>query len=566
MRTPAATTSSVSPAAGPGPRCASPRPSAPLRRNARPPARLATARPSRRRAQGRSTPARPRALAPWGRRSPRRRRRAAKGETGPGGASPAPVPSPASPVGPSTGASGRHGRDTTASRGRGGEGEGVDRPWGAATRARSPTRGTASDASDFAKLQPLHGPSPLRVTPRSTIRATNARRAASASSPISAPRPHRMLETALDAPPAQHRGAKGSDPDTGDGHDADPTTTSGAPSPEGKELPPAGDYGVAQVFLSRDPTRAHLQMKALVDIVRHHNQKVIGWRDVPVDPRAVGPVGRASMPVMRQLFIARMCDRAAFERTLFLVRKRAGKVAITKGSGADLYVASLPSRTLVCKGPARPGRLGVLPRSPHGRLQDALRRRPLALQHEHAAVWERAHPYRRIAHNGGSTRSAATRTTCAPASAARLKVFGGTSRTSKPIIRPDGSDSASLDNVVDFPARERTLAPRHDDARAGGVRRPRRREPRARGLLPVPRGARGALGRAGGPRLHRRRVVDAHDRSGLRSLVSRRSTASPGERLGVVDVDRRTSSRRARSAGHALVADLERGRLVHDAR
>ena len=44
-------------------------------------------------------------------------------------------------------------------------------------------------------------------------------------------------------------------------------------------------------------------MKTLTDIVRYHNQKVIGWRDVPVDIRVVGPVARASMPVMKQLFI-----------------------------------------------------------------------------------------------------------------------------------------------------------------------------------------------------------------------------------------------------------------------
>src|ERR1700689_5082105 len=78
----------------------------------------------------------------------------------------------------------------------------------------------------------------------------------------------------------------------------------------GIELPLAGDYGVAQCFLSRDRAQRAAEMRVLEEAVRHHNQKVIGWRDVPVDERQVGPVARASMPVFRQLFVGRMCPSA----------------------------------------------------------------------------------------------------------------------------------------------------------------------------------------------------------------------------------------------------------------
>ena len=68
----------------------------------------------------------------------------------------------------------------------------------------------------------------------------------------------------------------------------------------------AGDYAVAQCFLSRDAKARAAEVRVLEEAVRHHNQKVIGWRDVPVDPKALGPIARSTMPVLRQLFIGRM--------------------------------------------------------------------------------------------------------------------------------------------------------------------------------------------------------------------------------------------------------------------
>src|SRR3954471_21305123 len=128
---------------------------------------------------------------------------------------------------------------------------------------------------------------------------------------------HRTVEMGLEIlRRLAHRGAAGSDASTGDGAgilvQIPHRYYERVLDREGKELPLAGDYGVAQCFLSRDDVRCELQMKMLTDVVRYHNQKVIGWRTVPVDNRAVGPVARATMPVMKQLFIARMADKATF--------------------------------------------------------------------------------------------------------------------------------------------------------------------------------------------------------------------------------------------------------------
>ncbi|HEY8076371.1 MAG TPA: glutamate synthase central domain-containing protein, partial [Labilithrix sp.] len=268
---------------------------------------------------------------------------------------------------------------------------------------------------------------------------------------------HRTVELGLEIlRRLAHRGAAGSDPSTGDGAGLlvriphryfDRVLLK-----ERKELPLEGDYGVAQCFLSRDAAKCQLQMKTLTDIVRYHNQKVVGWRDVPIDVRAVGPVARATMPVMKQLFIARMSDAKAFERTLFMIRKRAGKMCSQRGYGDDFYMASCSSKTIVYKGLMLPERVAEFYRD----LQADDFESPLALVHSRFSTntfptWERAHPYRRIAHNGEiNTLRGNQNWMRAREGLLHSRWFEEHIEDMKPIIRPDGSDSASLDNVVDF--------------------------------------------------------------------------------------------------------------------
>jgi glutamate synthase (NADPH/NADH) large chain len=254
-----------------------------------------------------------------------------------------------------------------------------------------------------------------------------------------------------------HRGAAGSDPETGDGagillqiphafferqlahHDI--------------ELPLAGDYGVAQCFLSRDPQRRAAQRAICEEAVRALNQKVIAWRDVPVDPSALGPVGRASMPHISQLFIGRIAPMHAFERSLFTIRKRAGKrVREAFPNNPEFYIASLSSKTIVYKGLALPERLDAFYLDLKG---DELKSK-IALVHSRFSTntfptWERAHPFRRIAHNGEINTLRGNRGWMAAREAMlESKTFAEHLPDFLPIIRPDGSDSASLDNVVDF--------------------------------------------------------------------------------------------------------------------
>jgi glutamate synthase (NADPH/NADH) large chain len=251
-----------------------------------------------------------------------------------------------------------------------------------------------------------------------------------------------------------HRGAAGCDPCSGDGSgilvQIPHNTYERLLARRGVELPLQGDYGVAMAFLSNDPERRRFQQKTLEDAVRYHNQKVIGWRDIPVDPSVLGPVARASMPVMRQLFIGRMCPAPAFERTLFMIRKRAGRLA-NQGTD-DFYLASCSSKTVVYKGLMLPERIGAF----YLDLNEDDFKSSLAMVHSRFSTntfptWERAHPYRRICHNGEiNTLRGNQYWMSAREAMLESDKFREHLGDFKPIIRPSGSDSASLDNVVDF--------------------------------------------------------------------------------------------------------------------
>ncbi|HEX8796210.1 MAG TPA: glutamate synthase large subunit [Polyangiaceae bacterium] len=372
-----------------------------------------------------------------------------------------------------------------------------------------------------------------------------------------------------------HRGAAGCDPCSSDGagilihvpHAHYERTLGHA----GIELPLAGDYGVAQCFLSPDPATRAAEMRVLEEAVRHHNQKVIGWRDVPVDPTQLGPLARASMPVFKQLFIGRMCPAGIFERTLFMIRKRAGRRAGEAGLEA-FYIASLSSKTVVYKGLALPERLDAF----YLDLKADETRSRLALVHSRFSTntfptWERAHPYRHIAHNGeintlrGNQGWMAAREPLLESDA-----FGEHLADFKPIIRPGGSDSASLDNVVDFlvaggrslPHVMMMLVP---EAWEGQPEMPAERRAfyEYHASLVEPWDGPAALCFTDG-----RYVGATLDRNGLRPMkyvATRSGFVVAASEFGVADFEADDVIEKGRlQPGRMLLVDFERGRIVRD--
>jgi len=253
-----------------------------------------------------------------------------------------------------------------------------------------------------------------------------------------------------------HRGAAGCDPYTGDGagvmlqipHDryADEMAR------QGVRLPEPGNYAVAMCFLSADPARRRRMEAILEAAVEHHGQRVLGWRDVPTDASAIGPMARDTMPAIRQLFIGREGPREGFDRTLFMVRKRAGRTASVTLGGDDFYLCSCSSRTVVYKGLMLAEQLGDF----YPDLLDPRTVTRLAVVHSRFSTntfpsWERAHPFRYLAHNGEINTLNGNRAWMRAREALlESPHFGEAIEDFKPIIRSSGSDSASLDNVVDF--------------------------------------------------------------------------------------------------------------------
>ena len=164
-----------------------------------------------------------------------------------------------------------------------------------------------------------------------------------------------------------HRGAAGSEPNSGDGAGILTQIPDALLRAEVDfDLPPLGEYAVGIAFLPTDAAECAARVEDVARIAAEEGLTVLGWRDVPVEPDGadVGPTARAVMPHFAQLFVAEtMAGRAdtdAFggaaapngvtrlERRAFVLRKRAERAATDAGS--SLYVVSLSSRTITYKG------------------------------------------------------------------------------------------------------------------------------------------------------------------------------------------------------------------------
>src|SRR5688572_3714051 len=270
---------------------------------------------------------------------------------------------------------------------------------------------------------------------------------------IKGARSHQIVRSALDLLiNLEHRGACGSDPDTGDGAGIliqmpDRFLRHAVPF----ELPPAGSYGAGLVFLPHDPD-ARVACKALVErIVSDEGQTLLGWREVPVNLDKIGKTAASVAPVFEQLFIGGASGfsrtvPSAFERKLYVIRK------LIELAAKDLYICGLSSKTLIYKGMLTASQIeGMFPD-----LSDASVESALALVHQRFSTntfpsWPLAHPYRFVAHNGEiNTLRGNINWMKAREGLLKSGVFGDDLRKVLPVIVPGGSDTATFDNVLEF--------------------------------------------------------------------------------------------------------------------
>ena len=217
----------------------------------------------------------------------------------------------------------------------------------------------------------------------------------------------------------------------------------------GVALGNAGDYGIGMFFFPQDSMKRMFAKRMLEVIAEKENLKVLGWRDVDTHPEILGEVARNCMPHISQCFVERPADverGIEFDRKLFCLRREYEK------SSEDTYICSFSSRTIVYKGMFLVGQL----RNFYEDLLSPDYRTAIAMVHSRFSTnttpsWQRAHPYRMIAHNGeintirgNSDRMLAREETMSsPVLEKELeKVY--------PVIASSGSDSAMLDNTLEF--------------------------------------------------------------------------------------------------------------------
>ncbi len=251
----------------------------------------------------------------------------------------------------------------------------------------------------------------------------------------------------------EHRGANGADPKTGDGagilmqmpHELFAEAA-------GLELPPPGQYGVLMCFLPTEEGSRRGIEELLERTVKAEGQRLLGWREVPIDESETGEVAAACRPIIRQLFVGagevETLDQDAFERKLYVIRR----VCELSPEGEGLYVTSSSSRTINYKGMLISFQLAAF----YEDLRDERTKSALALVHSRFSTntfpsWELAHPYRVICHNGEiNTVMGNVNWMRARESELSSELFGDDLKKVVPVVPPGNSDSATFDNVLEL--------------------------------------------------------------------------------------------------------------------
>jgi glutamate synthase (NADPH/NADH) large chain/glutamate synthase (ferredoxin) len=256
-----------------------------------------------------------------------------------------------------------------------------------------------------------------------------------------------------------HRGAQGCDPCTGDGagillqvpHDFLKLAT----AEDEIRLPNAGEYGIGMVFLPRNPAQRTSCEAVFERIIAEEGQRLLGWRDVPVNSDAIGPQARQTEPIIRQIFIARdELTPEQFERKLYVIRKRVEKTMRESAiEGREyFYIPSLSGNTIVYKGLLLPYQMSEY----YVDLKETSLTSALVVIHSRFSTntfptWPLAHPYRYVCHNGEiNTLKGNVNWMRARQGRLQSDLFGTDMPKLFPIVYEHQSDSACLDNALEF--------------------------------------------------------------------------------------------------------------------
>jgi glutamate synthase (NADPH/NADH) large chain len=250
-----------------------------------------------------------------------------------------------------------------------------------------------------------------------------------------------------------HRGAEGADSKTGDGAGVLIQVPRDFYLIQGYSLPPEGQFGTGLVFLPQDQSDASRCRDILLEIIKEEEVKFIGFRDVPRDNSVIGDIARAAEPEIIQILLGGDISQEELDRKLYIIRKRAENAIRNSDieQKSFFYIPSLSTKVLVYKGMLTSMQLPeYFLDLTDNRMQSAI-----ALVHSRFSTntfpsWDLAQPFRMLGHNGEINTIKGNRFWMeARESLLKSDKLGDISRL-LPIIEPEKSDSASLDNVLEF--------------------------------------------------------------------------------------------------------------------
>ena len=247
----------------------------------------------------------------------------------------------------------------------------------------------------------------------------------------------------------RHRGAEGADGKTGDGAGILLQIPHEFILLQGIPVPEKGKYGTGLVFLPKDEKRQQEILSIMIEEIEREGLSLMHLRNVPTNPECLGEAAISTEPDIKQIFVTGVTDDKveSFERTLYIIRKKIEK----RVADEDFYICSLSNKSIVYKGMLSSLQL----RQYYPDLTNNYFTSGIALVHSRFSTntfptWSLAQPFRMLAHNGEINTIRGNRGWMqARESVLSSKLLGSVSEIS-PIVQPDMSDSASLDNVFEF--------------------------------------------------------------------------------------------------------------------
>lgn len=259
---------------------------------------------------------------------------------------------------------------------------------------------------------------------------------------------HELVDSALRVlENMKHRGAEGADNKTGDGAGVMVQIPHEFILLQGIPVPEKGKYGTGLIFLPKDPKEQEHILSIVIEEIEREGLTLMHLRAVPVNSDILGQSARETEPDIKQVFITGAGHTENLERTLYIIRKKIEQRVHQK----DFYIVSLSSRTIIYKGMLSSTQV----RTYFSDLTQPYFTSGLAIVHSRFSTntfptWSLAQPFRLLAHNGEINTIRGNRGWMEARESVLSTPTLGNVKDIRPIVQPDMSDSASLDNVLEF--------------------------------------------------------------------------------------------------------------------